>query len=88
MGCFHDDDLKDLYPLMEQANGWIIGTPVYQGSINAQTKAILDRCRASVAKYPKIFRNKVGASIAVGGDRAGGQELAIQAIHAFFISNF
>lgn len=86
-GCIFKDDLGVLYSMLEQSDGVIIGTPVYQGTLAAQTKAILDRCRALVACDPKIFSRKVGAAIAVGGDRNGGQELAMQAIHAFFLTN-
>src|SRR5271157_150160 len=86
-GCVFKDDMGVLYSMMERADAWVVGTPVYQGSVSAQTKAILDRCRALVAKNPKVFENKVGAVIAVGGDRSGGQELAMQAVHAFFLTN-
>jgi multimeric flavodoxin WrbA len=34
-----------------------------------------------------VLKNKVGAAIAVGGDRVGGQEPAIMAIHAFYLAN-
>src|SRR5574344_1296466 len=36
---------------------------------------------------PKVFLNKVGMGIADGGDRIGGQELAIQAILNFYVIN-
>ncbi|MBA1341458.1 MAG: Iron-sulfur flavoprotein [ANME-2 cluster archaeon] len=36
-------------------------------------------------KDPDILRNKVGAALAVGGDRVDGQEIAIQSIHHFYI---
>lgn len=84
-GCVHKDDIVDLYEKMIWADAWIIGTPVYQGTLSAQTKTILDRCRAVVARDPKVFLNKVGAAVAVGGDRIGGQEPAIQDIHAFYV---
>lgn len=87
-GCTFHDDVAALYPLMERADAWVVGTPVYQSNYSAQLKAVLDRCRALVARAPRIFEGKVGAAIAVGGDRNGGQELAIQALHAFFVSNF
>jgi multimeric flavodoxin WrbA len=86
-GCIHKDDLVDLYEKMIWADAWIIGTPVYQGTLSAQTKTILDRCRAVVARDPKVFMNKVGAAAAVGGDRIGGQEPAIRSIHDFYIIN-
>ncbi|KAF5420900.1 MAG: Multimeric flavodoxin WrbA, partial [Candidatus Methanocomedens sp.] len=34
--------------------GIIIGIPVYQGNLSAQTKTMLDRCRAVVAKDPDL----------------------------------
>jgi len=84
-GCIHKDDMPDFYDGLEWADGIIIGTPVYQGNLSAQTKTMLDRCRAVVAKDPDILRNKVGAALAVGGDRVGGQEIALQSIHHFYI---
>ena len=84
-GCIHKDDMQKFYDGLEWADGIIIGTPVYQGNLSAQTKTMLDRCRAVVAKDPDILRNKVGAALAVGGDRVGGQEIALQSIHHFYI---
>jgi len=84
-GCVHKDDIVELYDKMMWADAWIIGTPVYQGTLSAQTKTIMDRCRAIVARDPKVFLNKVGAAAAVGGDRVGGQEPAIQTIHNFYV---
>jgi multimeric flavodoxin WrbA len=85
MGCIHKDDMLEFYDGLEWAEGIIFGTPVYQGNLSAQTKTMMDRCRAMVAKDPDILRNKVGAALAVGGDRVGGQEIAIQSIHHFYI---
>jgi multimeric flavodoxin WrbA len=87
-GCVHKDDVSsELYDKMIRADAWIIGTPVYQGTVSAQTKTIMDRCRAVVTKDPKVFFNKVGMGIAAGGDRIGGQELSLQTIHNFYIIN-
>jgi multimeric flavodoxin WrbA len=85
--CIHDDAMKEVYSGFEWADALILGTPVYQGTLSGQTKVIIDRCRALVAKNPKILRDKVGASIAIGGDKVGGQELAIQAILNFYLIN-
>jgi multimeric flavodoxin WrbA len=87
-GCVHKDDISaELYAKMVWADAWIIGTPVYQGTVSAQTKTIMDRCRAVVAGKPKIFANKVGMAIANGGDRMGGQEPSIQTILNFYVIN-
>lgn len=87
-GCAHKDDISvELYGKMIWADAWIIGTPVYQGTVSAQTKTIMDRCRAMVARNPKVFLNKVGMGIAGGGDRIGGQEPSIQIILNFYVIN-
>ena len=85
-GCVHKDDISaELYDKMIWADAWIIVTPVYQGNVSAQTKTIMDRCRAIVAKNPKVLLNKVGMGIADGGDRIGGQEPSIQTILNFYV---
>lgn len=84
-GCIINDDLQPLYNLLAKAEGIIFASPVYNGGLSAQTKAIMDRSRALVAGNKDFFRGKVGMAIAVGGDRVGGQEPAIQQIHAFYV---
>jgi len=86
-GCVQKDDMQQLYDKLIWADAILIGTPVYQGTLSAQTKTLLDRCRALVASNPSVFTNKIGAALAVGGDRVGGQEAAIQAIIGFYLIN-
>lgn len=85
--CVIQDDMQELYALLAEAKGIILATPVYNGGVSAQTKAIMDRCRAAVAAEKNFFKGKIGMGIAVGGDRAGGQELALMQIHTFYILN-
>lgn len=86
-GCIHKDDMDEVYTNLKWADALIIGTPVYQGMVSGQTKVIMDRCRAVAAMDLYFIRNKPGAAIAVGGDRSGGQEPSIQAIHNFYVIN-
>ena len=86
-GCIYKDDLEEFYKNIQWADGIIIGTPVYQGNITGQLKTLMDRCRAIVARDPKILKNKVGMGIAIGGDRNGGQEIALRTIHDFYMIN-
>lgn len=86
-GCIHKDDMSEAYDKMERADAFIIGTPVYNGSISGQLKTFFDRCRALVAKNSNALKNKIGTGIAVGGDRLGGQELALLTIHSFYLAN-
>jgi multimeric flavodoxin WrbA len=85
--CVVKDDMYKLYPLIREAQGFVFATPVYNGSMSAQTKIVIDRTRATLAADPKALRHKPGMAIAVGGDRMGGQELAVQQIHTFYILN-
>jgi multimeric flavodoxin WrbA len=85
--CIVKDDMQKLYPLIREAEGYVIATPVYNGSMSAQTKIVIDRTRATLAADPGALRRKPGMAIAVGGDRMGGQELALQQIHTFYILN-
>jgi multimeric flavodoxin WrbA len=85
--CIFEDDMNTVYALLREADGIIFATPVYNGGISAQTKAIMDRCRALLAADPNVLKYKIGIAVAVGGDRIGGQELAIQQILTFYILN-
>jgi multimeric flavodoxin WrbA len=85
--CRYKDDMSTLYPLLREAEGLVIASPVYNGGVSAQTKAIMDRCRALFAFDKNVLRGTAGAAITVGGDRAGGQELAIQQIITFYVLN-
>lgn len=85
--CVLQDDMQELYVLLTKAKGIILATPVYNGGVSAQIKAIMDRCRAAVAADKNFFKGKIGVGLAVGGDRAGGQELALMQIHTFYILN-
>ncbi len=85
--CVIQDDVQDLYVQLTEAKGIVFATPVYNGGVSSQTKALMDRTRAPVAADKNFFRGKVGMGIAVGGDRAGGQELALMQIHTFYILN-
>ncbi len=80
-----NDALDDFAPLLEQLKdnsikGIIISSPVYMGSMTAQTKAFLDRT-VLFRRNGFHFKNMVGGAIAVGGSRNGGQELTLRAIH-------
>ena len=85
--CVLKDDMYPLYDLLRGAQGIIIATPVYNGGVSAQVKAIMDRCRALGAEDYDSLRGKLGMGIAVGGDRCGGQEPALMQIHTFYILN-
>ncbi|MEM3596789.1 MAG: flavodoxin family protein [Candidatus Bathyarchaeia archaeon] len=91
--CIIKDDMQDLFPKIAEADGLILGTPVYFHTVSAQLKAFMDRTTWLVkAKFfPEMpisvdFSRKVGGAIAVGFDRHGGVEHALAAIIHYFLS--
>lgn len=85
--CILKDDMYELYSLFKDVQGIIMATPIYNGGVSAQLKAVMDRTRAAAAVNIDFLKHKMGMAIAVGGDRVGGQELAIQQIMTFYILN-
>jgi multimeric flavodoxin WrbA len=73
----------DLIPVLSDSSvaGIIIGTPVYFGNMTSLCKAFLDHCMA-FRQRKFALSGKVAGIVAVGAARNGGQELAIQSVHA------
>ena len=74
--CIIEDDMAEVYENLIDADGIILATPVQSGSISSNLAAIMDRTRALEAIDYNLLRGKIGMSIAVGGDRTGGQDFA------------
>lgn len=98
--CVIKDDADEVIAKLVEADGIVMGTPVYFGSASALIKALIERCLKVNVLKEKVsdtsieltanlelsypFSNKVGGAIAVGGAPSGGQERAIGDLHAFF----
>ena len=74
--CIINDDMREVYEGLLNADGIILATPIQSGGISSNMAAIMDRTRALEAVDYNILRGKIGMSIAVGGDRTGGQDFA------------
>jgi multimeric flavodoxin WrbA len=74
--CIIEDDMLEVYEGLQEADGIILATPVQSGGISSNLAAIMDRTRALEAIDYNLLRGKIGMSIAVGGDRTGGQDFA------------
>jgi multimeric flavodoxin WrbA len=48
--CVVDDDMGQIYPLMEEAQAIILSTPIFFYNVPAQAKALIDRGQACWAK--------------------------------------
>ena len=80
--CVVQDDMQELYDLMERADGIIIGSPVYFGSVSAQTKAIMDRMFALLGR--RALKDKVAGALVV--TRRVGAIQARSLIYSFCIA--
>ena len=58
------------------ADGLVVGSPVYFGTMAAQLKMVLD----AFVSVRKKMENKVGAAFATSGDPTGGKETTIMSI--------
>ena len=74
--CIIQDDMGEVYENLQTADGIILATPIHSGSISANLSIIMERTRALEAIDYNLLRGKIGMSIAVGGDRTGGQDFA------------
>jgi multimeric flavodoxin WrbA len=77
--CAKGNNLGEAYDLLRKADGIIIGSPVYFGTLSGQLKAFWDKSR--LLRKEKALINVIGGAVAVGGARFGGQETTIRAIH-------
>ncbi len=61
--CVVQDDMQELYDKLEQADAVIFGSPVYFGSVSAQTKAVMDRMFALLGR--RSMKGKVAGTLVV-----------------------
>lgn len=83
--CIIQDDIQELEQKILEADGFIIGSPVYDMNITAQLTAVFNRLRPMYLVHPGKLQNKVGACITTGGTRYGGQELTKLPIINFYL---
>src|SRR3954452_11052992 len=69
------------------ADGVIIGSPVYFGSMSGEVKTFLDSWSKMGLFQDRKMRNKVGGAFATGGSFSSGKELTMLGIHAAMLTN-
>lgn len=81
--CIRTDDDMNLYiDKMLEADGILIGTPVYTSNVTAEVKAFIDRACFVGKANDFMFRRKVGAPVVVA--TKGGATFAYSAINLMF----
>ena len=81
-----NDGFKRIFDKMAEADGIILGSPVYSADVSARMKALLERAGAGyiAAMNPELMRHKVGAAVAAV--RRGGGMTAVDAMNHFFLN--
>ena len=77
--CVYDDMVNELAAKFSEADGLVLGSPVYYASANATLSALLDRLFMS-SKFDKTM--KVGAAVAVA--RRGGITATFDQLNKYF----
>ena len=77
--CVFDDIVNTLAPKFQEADGLVVGSPVYYASANATLIAVLDRLFYST-HFPKTM--KVGACVTVA--RRGGCSATFDGLNKYF----
>ena len=94
MGCFKnknnkcvfsDDSINEYIEKMIEADGIILGSPVYFANMSSELKALIDRSGYVSIANGKFLKRKVGASVVAV--RRAGAVFTFDAINHFFSIN-
>jgi len=83
--CVIDSDVfNDCFQKMVEADGIILGSPVYSADISGKMKAFIERAGVIVATNPGLLKYKIGASVVAV--RRGGGMTAVDTLNHFFLN--
>ena len=82
--CVHQKDcFGEVFEKMKNADGILLGSPVYSANVSANMQALLERAAVVGDMNPGLFTHKVGAAVAAA--RRGGALQAVDAMNPFFL---
>ena len=84
--CLQKDDMSEIYPLILEADGLLLASPVYFGRLSGYLANFVDRLRVFHFGnyYRSKLKDKVGGALAVAWTRNGGLETALLSMdHTF-----
>jgi multimeric flavodoxin WrbA len=82
--CNQDEEANRVNGILAGADALLVVTPVYFGGVAGQLKCLFDKT-LPLRRDGMRLKGKIGAAIAVGNSRNGGQELAVKDIHAWML---
>jgi multimeric flavodoxin WrbA len=80
-----DDGFDAIIGKIKDADGLIVGGPVYWGTVRAQMMTALQRIAMASMQQDNFLSRKVGGPIAIA--RRGGSTTALQEMMMFYLSN-
>ncbi|MDE7310609.1 MAG: flavodoxin family protein [Eubacterium sp.] len=84
--CVHNKDMfQEIFEKMVQADGILLGSPVYTANISANMQAFLERASVvtDMNRNDSLLRHKVGAAVTAA--RRGGALNTLDAMNHFFM---
>ncbi len=84
--CVHKKDcFQEILEKMKEADGILLGSPVYSANVSANMQALLERAAVVGDMNSSIFTHKVGAGITAA--RRGGALQAVDTMNHFFLNH-
>ncbi|MCI8992353.1 MAG: flavodoxin family protein [Eubacterium sp.] len=84
--CVHRKDMfREVFDKLKNADGIILGSPVYSANISANMQAFLERAAVVCDMNAGLLKHKVGAPVAAA--RRGGALYAIDSMNHFFLNH-
>ncbi|MDO4293779.1 MAG: flavodoxin family protein [Eubacteriales bacterium] len=84
--CVHRRDaFREIFEKMKEADGILLGSPVYSANVSANMQAFLERAAVVGDMNPGLFTHKVGAAVAAA--RRAGALQAVDTMNHFFLNH-
>jgi len=82
--CSQYEEVNLINAALAEADAILVVTPVYFGGVAGQLKCLFDTT-LPLRRDGMRLKGKLGAAVAVGNSRNGGQELAVKDVHAWML---
>ena len=84
--CVHcKGSFRNIFDKMKEADGILLGSPVYSANASANMQALLERAAVVCDMNPGLLAHKVGAAVAAA--RRGGALNAVDTMNHFFLNH-
>jgi len=84
--CVHHRDIfREIFEKMKEADGILLGSPVYSANISSAMQAVLERAAVVCDLNPGLMRHKAGAAAAAA--RRAGSLQALDSMNHFFLNH-